>query len=92
MERLEVDTLAPGHGAVTSRVAIAEQRAYIEALLALALQAAQAGKTADEAATTPIPEVYNGFGFPSGFAENMRVLLAYQRDRMNPTGKAEETE
>lgn len=89
MEQLEVETLAPGHGAVTSRVAIAEQRAYIEASLALALQAAQVGKTADEAAETPIPEAYNGYGFPSGFAENMRMLLEYQRDRMNPTGKVE---
>lgn len=89
MDRLEVDTLAPGHGAVTTRAAIAEQRAYIEALLAIALQAAQAGKTAEAAAATPIPQAYTGFGFPSGFAENMRVLLNYQTDRMNATGKAE---
>ncbi len=89
MESLEVDTLAPGHGAVTTPVAIAEQRAYLEALLGLALQAAQAGKTTDEAAATPIPEAYNGYGFASGFADNMRMLLTYQRDRMNPTGKAE---
>ena len=89
MERLEVDTLAPGHGVATTRVAITEQRVYIEALLALALQAAHAGKSPDEAAATPIPEAYNGYGFPSGFGENMRVLLAYQRDRMHPTGKVE---
>lgn len=90
MELLEVDALAPGHGAITSRVAIAEQRAYLEALLALALQVAQADNTADDAAVAPIPEAYSGYGFASGFAENMRALFAYQRARMNPTGKVEE--
>lgn len=89
MERLEFDTLAPGHGAITSRVAIAEQRAYLDTTLALALQAVEAGKTADEAAATPMPEAYRDYGFASGFAQNMRALFTYQTDRMSATGKAE---
>ncbi|HET9110689.1 MAG TPA: MBL fold metallo-hydrolase, partial [Ktedonobacterales bacterium] len=87
MERLEIDTLAPGHGDVTSRVAIAEQRGYLDALLALALQAVEAGKTADEAAAAPVPEAYRDFGFASGFAQTMRALFDYQSARVNATGK-----
>ena len=60
-----------------------------ETLLFDTLLTAQAGKTAVQAATTSIPEAYSGHGFASGFAENMRVRLAYRRDRMNPTGKVE---
>lgn len=89
MEGLEVDILAPGHGAVTSRGAIAEQRAYLESLLALALQAVVAGRTVDDAAAAPIPPAYSGYGFASGFAANMRALFEYQRAKMNPTGNVE---
>lgn len=92
MERLDIATLAPGHGSVASREAIAEQRAYLDALLALALQAVEAEKSRDEAAATPIPADYRDYGFASGFAENMRVLSDYQRARMSATDKAESGE
>lgn len=82
MERMEIETLAPGHGEVATRAAIGEQRAYLETLLALALQAVEAGKSADEAAQTAIPALYRKWGFPSGFSQNMRVLYAYQRARI----------
>jgi glyoxylase-like metal-dependent hydrolase (beta-lactamase superfamily II) len=82
LERLDIATLAPGHGEITSAAAIAEQRAYLEALLALALQAVEAGKTEAEAAATPIPAAYRGYGFASGFSANMEVLLKYQRTRV----------
>jgi len=81
MERLDIAALAPGHGAVASRAAIAEQRAYLEALLGLALQAVEAGKTAEEAAKTSIPAAYRDYGFASGFAQTIQALTTYQRAR-----------
>jgi glyoxylase-like metal-dependent hydrolase (beta-lactamase superfamily II) len=92
MERLDIATLAPGHGAVASGEAIAEQRAYLNALLAMALQAVEAEKSRDEAAATPIPAAYRDYGFASGFAENMRVLSDYQRARMSATDKVKSGE
>ncbi len=83
LERLDSAILAPGHGAVTSPVAIAEQRAYLEATLALALQAVEASKTEEEAAKTPIPDTYRDYGFASGFSHLMRALVKYQRARID---------
>ncbi len=79
MGKLDIDIVAPGHGAVATRAAIAEQREYLETVMALAREAAEAGKTADEVAATPIPERYRDWGFASGFARTMSVLLAYHQ-------------
>lgn len=87
MERLDFDILAPGHGTVAARPAIEEQRAYSDKLLALALQAVEAGKTADDAAATPMPAAYREYGFASGFAHLMRALFDYQRARMSASDK-----
>lgn len=87
MEKLSIDTLVPGHGAVTDHGAIAAQRAYLEALLALGREAHASGKSEDEAAETPIPAAYRDWGFPSGFGPNMRAAYNDQRDHTS-AGKA----
>ncbi len=82
MDKLEIEILAPGHGNVATRAAIAEQREYLETVMALARAALEAGKSAEDAATTPIPERYREWGFASGFPQTMRTLYTYiQRDR-----------
>ncbi|HEY7850914.1 MAG TPA: MBL fold metallo-hydrolase [Ktedonobacterales bacterium] len=88
MERLDIATLAPGHGAVASRTAITEQRAYLEAMLALALQAVEAGKVEEEAVAASIPLAYRDYGFASGFAHTLRALMKYQRARLETSGTA----
>ena len=82
MQRLDIAILAPGHGDVATVAAIGEQRDYLEAMLALALQAVEAGRTEDEIAATPIPPQYRDYGFASGFAHLMRALAKYQRARV----------
>jgi glyoxylase-like metal-dependent hydrolase (beta-lactamase superfamily II) len=79
MELLDIEMLAPGHGEVTTSAAIAEQRAYLEHLLALALQA----ETADQAAEMAMPQSYRDYGFASGFSQGMRALFEYQRAHVN---------
>ncbi len=81
MEKLNIETLAPGHGEITTAAAIAEQRVYLETIVGMAQQAASAGKTADEAAATPIPPQYRDFGYASGFSPAMRGLFEDQRAR-----------
>lgn len=81
MEKLSIETLAPGHGEVTTAAAIAEQRAYLETIVGMAQQAVTAGKTADDAAATPIPPEYRDFGYASGFSPAMRGLFEYRRTR-----------
>jgi cyclase len=81
MERLDIATVAPGHGAVASRTAIAEQRAYLEAMLALALQAIAANRTEAEIAAMPLPADYRDYGFASGFTQTVQALARYQRAR-----------
>ncbi len=83
MERLDIATLAPGHGEVTTPAAIAEQRAYLERLQALALHVVAACKTADEAAQTPIPSEYRDYALPSMFAPGMRSLFENQRAHLS---------
>ena len=81
MERLDVATVAPGHGAVAPREAIAEQRAYLEAMLALALQAVEANRSEAEIAAMPLPAAYRDYGFASGFTQTVQALVEYQRKR-----------
>ncbi|MGH2501597.1 MAG: MBL fold metallo-hydrolase, partial [Ktedonobacterales bacterium] len=81
MARLDLATLAPGHGEVTSQAAIAEQREYLEAMLARALQKIEASETDEQIAATPLPAEYRDYGFASGFAHTLLALAQYQRAR-----------
>ena len=87
MEKLSIDTLVPGHGAVTDHGAIAAQRAYLEAMLALGREAYESGTSEDEAAETPIPAAYHDWGFASGFGPNMRAIYASLRDQAEKAGQ-----
>jgi glyoxylase-like metal-dependent hydrolase (beta-lactamase superfamily II) len=80
MEQLDFETLAPGHGPVTNRPAIAAERSYLETVLELARAALAEDKSADEAAATPIPSAYLDWGFPSGFQHTMRAVYTFLRD------------
>lgn len=91
MEKLEIMTLTPGHGEVATHAAIAEQRKYLETTLSLAQEAVMAGKSADEAAMTPIPEQYHDYGFAGGFAHLMRALHTYQTSRAGAPAHGERT-
>jgi glyoxylase-like metal-dependent hydrolase (beta-lactamase superfamily II) len=82
MERLDLATLAPGHGEVTSQAAIAEQREYLEAMLARALQTIEASETDEQIAAAPLPAEYRDYGFASGFAQTLLTLAQYQRARV----------
>jgi cyclase len=86
MEQFDFETLAPGHGGVTNRAAIAAERSYLETVLELARAALAAGKSADEAAATPIPSAYHDWGFPSGFQHTMRAVYTFLRDRKGGEG------
>jgi cyclase len=86
MEQLDFETLAPGHGPVTNRAAIATERAYLETVLELAQAALAADKSADEAAATPIPNAYRDWGFPSGFQHTMRAVYTILRDHKEGEG------
>jgi cyclase len=86
MEQFDFETLAPGHGGVTNRAAIAAERSYLETVLELARAALAAGKSADEAAATPIPSAYRNWGFPSGFQHTMRAVYTFLRDRKGGEG------
>ncbi len=88
MQRLDITILAPGHGEVATAEAIAAQRDYLEALLALALQAVETGRSEEEIAATPIPSAYRDYGFASGFAHTIAALAAYQRERVNASDEA----
>lgn len=79
LDKLTIERLVPGHGQVSDHGAIASQRANIETLLALAQEAIAAGKSADEVAQTPLPEVYRDWGFPSGFGETLTFYYNYLR-------------
>lgn len=74
MEKLDFTTLAPGHGEAAPHEAIAEEREYLETVLALVRDAVAAGKTADEVTATPIPERYRSWGFAHGFPHTLRAL------------------
>lgn len=80
MEKLSVDVLVPGHGPVGDHGAIAAQRAYWQTMLDLCRDALASGKSEDEAAETPIPAAYNGWGFPSGFSQTARAIYVYLRE------------
>jgi cyclase len=80
MGKLSIDTLIPGHGVVTDHGAVAAQRAYWQTILDLCRDALASGKGEDEAAETPIPGAYDGWGFPSGFSQTMRAIYTYLRD------------
>jgi cyclase len=82
MARMDIATLAPGHGEVASQAAIAEQRDYLDAMLARALQKVEAGETDERIAATPLPAEYRDYGFASGFAQTLLALAQYQRKRM----------
>lgn len=88
MERLDVATVAPGHGEVTSKSAFAEQRSYLEAMLARALQKVEAGETDEQIAATPLPAEYRDYGFASGFAQTLQALATYQRARTSGDERA----
>ena len=81
LDKLSVDTLVPGHGAVTDHGSIAAQRAYLEVMLALGREAYESGKSEDEAAETPIPAAYREWGFASAFGPNMRAIYTNQREQ-----------
>jgi cyclase len=81
MDKLSVDRLIPGHGDVTDHGAIAAQRAYLEAMLALGREVFESGKSEDEAAETPIPAAYHDWGFASAFGPNIRAIYTNLRDQ-----------
>lgn len=83
MEKLDITTLAPGHGVATSREAIAEQRDYLDTMLARALQTIEASETDERIAVTPLPAEYRDYGFASGFAQTLLALAQYQRAKMS---------
>ncbi|HEY8324080.1 MAG TPA: MBL fold metallo-hydrolase [Ktedonobacterales bacterium] len=82
MEKLDITSLAPGHGEVASPQAIAEQRDYLDAMLARALQKVEASETDEQIAAAPLPAEYRDYGFASGFAQTLLALAQYQRKRM----------
>ncbi|HEX9038278.1 MAG TPA: MBL fold metallo-hydrolase [Ktedonobacterales bacterium] len=90
MEKFSVDKLVPGHGLVGDHGAIAAQRAYLATVLDLCRDALASGKSEDEAAATPIPSAYEGWGFSSGFGQTMRAIYVYLRDHAGATGAGQQ--
>ncbi len=72
LEDLDVDHYIPGHGPVSTREDLKKQRAYIHTVQALARQVYDTGGSADDAAGTPIPEVYAGYFSSVRFGDSVR--------------------
>jgi cyclase len=74
LDMLDLQTIVPGHGPLGTRADFDAERSYIETLLKLADEAVKSGKTADQAADTPIPAEFASWRWREGFAYNMQFL------------------
>jgi cyclase len=81
LETLDLERVVPGHGPLGTKADFATERGYIHALLKLAEDVVKSGKTADQAADTPIPAEYAAWRWREGFAYNMQFLHGYLAKR-----------
>lgn len=79
VERLDIQTLVPGHGSVGTLADCATVRRYITDLKDLAGEVARRGGTADDAAALPVPAAYADWAAPATFPANMRFLYEHAR-------------
>lgn len=79
VERLDIQTLVPGHGSVGTLADCATARRYIADLKALTEEVARRGGTADDAAALPVPAAYAEWDASAIFPANMRFLYEHAR-------------
>ncbi|GAC1449700.1 MAG: hypothetical protein PVSMB4_08110 [Ktedonobacterales bacterium] len=74
LESFDLQTLVPGHGPPGTPADLVALRQYVAALDRLAGEAVASGRSADQAATLPIPAPYDTWAYPHFFQANMRFL------------------
>ena len=78
---LDFQTVVPGHGPLGTKADLETEIHYIQTLLKLAEAAISAGKTADQAAETPIPAEFADWRWREGFGWNLHFLHGYLSKR-----------
>lgn len=75
IEKLDIETVVAGHGAVGTREDLQNMREYLLDLDQFAREWSENGGTLDTIADAKIPEKYASLGVPSVFYGNVRALL-----------------
>lgn len=87
LDKMEIDTIVPGHGDVARKDAIGRQREFLEALVGAVESAIKSGLTIEQAAQGVKLEAYVGWSrYNDWFAEN--VKLVYRELKGEPMPKS----
>ena len=82
LEKLDVETVVPGHGEVARKDAIQLQREFLEALVGAVQEAIKAGKTADEAAGgVKLPSYSKWTRYDEWLAENVKLVYRELKEK-----------
>ncbi len=86
---LKPQKIVPGHGPVCTVAEFDLLRRYITELTALAQSTIAGGGSADDAATQPIPALFDSWYYPNIYADNMRFLYQWlARGGLRVNGRA----
>ena len=78
VERLDFDTLVPGHGKIGKKEHVRQFREYLEALRAAVREQIQKGASLEEAKkTVRLPKYEQWYGYSDWFTENVEGMYRY---------------
>jgi glyoxylase-like metal-dependent hydrolase (beta-lactamase superfamily II) len=89
LEKLEIDTIVPGHGDIAQKDAITRQREYLEALVAAVDTAVKARQTIDQAAqSVKLAQYATWTHYNEWFAENVKLVYRELKGEPMPAADA----
>ncbi len=89
LEKLEVDTVVPGHGSIAQKDAIGKQREFLEALVGGVDAEIKKGRTADQCAQIVKLEAYASWShYNDWLAENVKLVYRELKGEPPPSDPA----
>jgi glyoxylase-like metal-dependent hydrolase (beta-lactamase superfamily II) len=86
LEKLDIETVVPGHGEVAKKEAIKQQREFLEALVAAVQETIKAGKTMDDAAkTVKLPNFLKWSRYDEWLGENVKLVYRELKEKPQAT-------
>jgi len=82
LEKLDIETVVPGHGEVARKEALKQQREFLEALVGAVQDAIKAGKSMDDAAqAVKLPNFSKWTRYDEWLAENVKLVYCELKEK-----------